>query len=58
MTDLHTTLAEIIEDAIDSVHDLDVAHTDYANAAAKAVIEAITHSRAQFAALLGIGGDV
>ena len=31
-------LADVIEDAIDSVHDMDVTHRDYANAAADAVL--------------------
>ena len=31
-------LADVIEDAIDSVHDMDVTHRDYANAAAYAVL--------------------
>ena len=30
-------LADVIEDAIDSVHDMDVTHRDYANASADAV---------------------
>lgn len=31
-------LADVIEDAIDSVHDMDVTHRDYANAAADSVL--------------------
>lgn len=33
-----TTLADLIETAIDSVHDMDVTHRDYAEAAADAVL--------------------
>ena len=40
MTDLRDDIASVIEDAIDSVHDMDVTHADYARAAADALIAA------------------
>jgi hypothetical protein len=41
MTDMRDHLADIVEAAIDSVHDLDVTHRDYAEASADAIIAAI-----------------
>jgi hypothetical protein len=41
MTDMRDHLADIVEDAIDSVHDMDVTHRDYAEASADAIIAAM-----------------
>lgn len=41
MTDAIEKLAEVIENAIDSVHDMDVTHRDYAEASARAVLAAL-----------------
>jgi len=41
MTDFREDIASVIEDAIDSVHDMDVTHADYARAAADALIAAL-----------------
>ena len=41
MDDLREQLADVIEVAIDNVHDIDVTHRDYASAAADAIIAAL-----------------
>lgn len=39
MTDIRENLADIIESAMDNVHDIDVTHRDYAAYAAEKLLE-------------------